>query len=270
MSDVCIITGGSGGIGFECAKMFKNSKVLISARSRDKLELAVNELKKSGVDAYFEVCDIKDKQDVEKLFKSGSKLGDIKTFINCAGVSGVGHDAISTFEIDLCASLNIIKASMEHLQKNSVLILISSMMGHMVPPNEAYDVYLREPDKEGALEALKNIAGENADTAYNFSKRGVILLAEKYAKSFGEKSMRILSVSPGIIMTEMAIKAAQAHPEVMKNMENMTPLKRNGTPKDIAEAVYFLSSDKASFISGTDILIDGGLTLALKEVYAKK
>ena len=80
---------------------------------------------------------------------------------------------------------------------------------------------------------------------------------------YGQKGARIVSVSPGIIMTPMAQKAAEEHPERMQKMKEMTPLRRNGQPEDIADVVKFLLSGDARFITGTDILVDGGMLTQL-------
>jgi NAD(P)-dependent dehydrogenase (short-subunit alcohol dehydrogenase family) len=73
-------------------------------------------------------------------------------------------------------------------------------------------------------------------------------------------------VSPGVIETQMALKAAEEHPERMKKIKQATPLKRNGQPEDVADAIYFLASDAASFINSTDILVDGGVIHNIKKM----
>lgn len=266
MKNVHIITGGSSGIGLECAKQFKDGVVLISSRSEDKLQNAEKELKKHGVDVVYKTSDLTDQKSLEELFHYADSLGKIRTIVNSAGVSGSGGDARFTFEIDLIGTENLIKESKKVVEENSVLILIGSMMGRIVPDSEDYNKYLENPSKEGSIDSLLKIVDNNSDTAYNFSKKGVQLLAQKYAPEFGEKGARIISVSPGIIMTPMAEKAAEEHPEQMNYMKSMTPAGRNGKPEDVAYAVAFLADEKASFITGTDILIDGGLTIKLPEI----
>lgn len=132
-----------------------------------------------------------------------------------------------------------------------------------------HDDLLRNPEKAGSLEKIAEILDGDSDEAYNYSKHGVQLLAKANATRFGKKGARILSVSPGIIMTPMSKKAAEEYPEKMKYMESITPLGRNGETEDIAEMIYLLAGDKASFITGTDILIDGGLTLNLQKQQQK-
>ncbi len=110
------------------------------------------------------------------------------------------------------------------------------------------------------------VVQNDSDNAYNFSKKGVHMLVKKWATQFGEKGARIVSLSPGIIMTPMSELAATDHPERMAFMKQMTPAGRNGMPEDIARAIEFLVDDKSSFITGTDLLVDGGLTNRLPEI----
>ncbi len=111
---------------------------------------------------------------------------------------------------------------------------------------------------------MSRFVGGSSDVMYNFAKRGVQLLTQKNANKWGQKRARIVSVSPGVIETPMALKAAEEHPERMEMIKKATPLQRNGKPEDIADVVHFLVSDKARFITGTDILVDGGVMLNIK------
>lgn len=269
MKNVYIITGGSSGIGLESAKEFKDGLVLITGRNEDKLIQAEKELKEAGIEVVYKTSDISDKNSVAELFKYGKSFGKIRAVINSPGVSGVGVDARLTFEIDLVGSQNLIDLTMEYMEEETVLILAASMMGHVVPSNEKYDDLLLNPTREGSIDALLQVVQNNADIAYNFSKKGVHMLVEKYASEFGKKGARILSLSPGIIMTPMGEKAAEAHPERMNYMKSMTPAGRNGRPEDISRVVSFLVDEKSSFITGTDITVDGGLTVNMPTIIAE-
>lgn len=266
MKNIHIITGGSSGIGLECAKEFKDGTVLITGRNEERLKGAEKELKEAGIDIAYKSSDISNRDSIKELFEYAKTLGTIKTVVNSAGVSGGSANAKLTLDIDLLGTENLIKETLKIAGENTALILIASMMGHVVPPNPDYDKYLENPSEEGAIDALVNVVKDQADVAYNFSKRGVHLLVEKYASEFGEKGARIVSLSPGIIMTPMGEKAAADHPEQMNFMKKMTPMGRNGKTEDIATAVSFLADDKASFITGTDLLVDGGLTIKLPEI----
>lgn len=265
MRNVHIITGGSSGIGLECAKLFKDGIVLISGRSEDKLKKSCEMLESLGIKVKYKASDVSDGQKVKELLSYAKELGNLKTVVHAAGVSGSGGDVMNTLKIDLLGTHNIIEETYNLIGKNTSVILISSMMGHMVPPDEDYDEALRNPEREDSLKKIETILDGDADKAYNFAKYGVQLLAKTNATRFGKLGARIVSVSPGIIMTPMSKKAAEEHPEQMQYMESITPVGRNGEPEDISELVHFLASDKASFITGTDILIDGGLTLNLQK-----
>lgn len=266
MKNVHIITGGSSGIGLECAKEFKDGIVLITGRNEERLQKAEQELKAVGIDVQYITSDVSDRDSVRALLEYGQSLGNIKTVINSAGVSGGSADAELTLKIDLLGVEYLIEETLALAKKNTVLVLISSMMGHMVPANPDYDRFLENPCDDGALDVLIDVAQNDADIAYNFAKRGVHLLVKKYTKEFGDKGARIVSVSPGIIITPMGEQAMADHPEQMKLMENMTPSGRNGQPEDIAYAVSFIADDRASFITGTDLVVDGGLTVRLPEL----
>lgn len=270
MKDIHIVTGGSSGIGLECAKSFKKGTVIITGRRENKLIEAVEELKKSGVDAIYKQGDISNIESIRELFQFASTKGSIKTVLNSAGVSGIGVDAKLTFEIDLLGTENLIKVAKEFIKEGGVVILLASMMGHIVSENPDYDKYLSDPSTKGAIDELVKIVEDRSDLAYNFSKRGVHLLVKKHAPELGRLGIRLISISPGIIMTPMSKKAAEEHPEQMNYMKMMTPMDRNGEPEDIVSVVEFLASDKASFITGTDILVDGGLTLKLPEIMSEK
>lgn len=273
MKNVHIITGGSSGIGLECAKKFTDGIVVITGRNEERLKTAKEELLKFGIEVEYKASDVSNRDNIKELFEYAKSLGKVKTIVNSAGVSGGSADAKLTLDIDLLGTDNLIKETANIMEENTVLILISSMVGYLVPSNPSYDHYLENPSEEGAIDALVAVAQNKADLAYNFSKKGVHMLVKKYAPEFGKKGARIVSVSPGIIMTPMAEQAAADHPEQMNYMKMMTPMGRNGVPEDIANAVSFLADDKASFITGTDLLVDGGLTIKLPEIakaYAAK
>lgn len=268
MENIHVITGGSSGIGLECAKRFKEGTVLITGRGEEKLKKAEEILKKEGIKVTSKISDISNRESIKELFNYAKSLGKVKTILNSAGVSGDMADAKRTFEIDLLGTENIINEALKVVEEDSVVILIASMMGHVIPANLEYDKFLESPSQAGAIDSLIEIVEDKSDVAYNFSKRGVQLMVRKYAFKFGNKKARIVSVSPGIIMTPMAEKAAAEHPEQMEYMKSMTPAGRNGKAEDIANAICFLADDKSSFITGIDLLVDGGLTIKLPRIVA--
>ncbi|MGC1633579.1 MAG: SDR family oxidoreductase, partial [Gelidibacter sp.] len=253
-----VITGGAGGIGQTCTNSFKDHPIIITDYSQKQVDEAIKSLKKEGFDVSGIACDITNQDDIKKLVKFVADKGALKALIHTAGVSGTVKNLKKVYTIDLVATELLVDAFYHLAEKDSVAILLSSMMAHTIPPYEKYDQALTNPQEEGSFETVSQFVNDSSDIMYNFVKRGVILLTHKNVDKWGAKGARILSVSPGVIETPMGLKAAKEHPEQMESIKQATPLKRNGQPEDIADVVYFLASDAARFITGTDILIDGG------------
>lgn len=261
-----VITGGAGGIGTACAKAFRNDHIILTDYSQNDVDRAIEDLKKEGITAIGISCDITKKEDIDKLTKFVSENGSFKALIHTAGVSGTMKDLKKIYDIDLVASEVLIDAFYDLATEGSVAVILSSMMAHTVPPSINYDEALSNPQAEGSFDTITKYIDGSSDILYNFAKRGTLLLTQKNANKWGTKGARIVSVSPGVIETPMGLKAAEEHPERMKMIKKATPLQRNGQPEDVADVIHFLVSDKARFITGTDILVDGGVVNNIKKM----
>lgn len=264
--ELIVITGGAGGIGQACARAFKNHPIILTDYSQSQVDEAVKTFKKEGFDVQGIACDITDKQDIEKLIQYVDEKGSFKALIHTAGVSGTVKDVKKVFTIDLVATDLLVDAFYKLAKKDSVAILLSSMMARTVLANMDYDEALTNPQEEDSFDVVLRFVKNDSDKMYNFAKRGVQLLTHKNADKWGAKGARIVSVSPGVIETPMALKAAEEHPERMEMIKQATPLKRNGQPEDIADVIYFMASDSARFITSTDILVDGGVIHNIKSM----
>jgi len=259
-NQVVLITGGAGGIGSSIAYALKDYKLVITEYSSEVLNMTVTKMKADGLNVIGYKNDITDEASLPALFDFVLQQGELKGVVHTAGVSGSVNDAKIVFDINLLGTYNLVEEFYNIAPKDSVIIVLSSMMGHMIPANAQYDKYLLNPKQEGAFEEIARYIDGSADTMYNFTKRGVLLITKDNTMRMGKKGARIVSISPGVIMTPMAKKALKEHSEIMKATLDNTPLKRYGAPEDVANAVGFLLSDKANFITGTDLIIDGGIT----------
>lgn len=262
--EVIVITGGAGGIGQACARAFKNHFIIITDYAQEVVDEVVEKLSYEGFDVTGLACDITNEADIKKLTQYVADQGSLKAFIHTAGVSGTVKDLEKVFTIDLVATDLLVDAFYSLAVEGSVAVLLASMMAHSVPPNKDYDDALANPQASDSFETVRQMVNNDSDMMYNFAKRGVLLLTHKNANKWGEKGARIVSVSPGVIETPMALKAAKEHPERMEMIKQATPLKRNGQPEEVAEVVSFLVSDAARFITSTDILVDGGVIHTIK------
>ena len=150
------------------------------------------------------------------------------------------------------------------MQAAGAAVFVSSLGGHLFVPPEAIDRLLDAPLRDGFLDQLASAASEpiGPSTAYGWSKIALMRMCRRSAVSWGRASVRINSISPGLIASPMGEREFASEPRKYAMLER-TPLARQGGMVEVAELVAFLCSSRAGFITGTDILIDGGLAAAL-------
>lgn len=256
---VMLITGGAGGLGVASGNKLKDRLLVVTDYAQDVVDQAVEKYRENGFEALGFKCDITSEKEVAKLIEFTKKQGTFSGLIHTAGVSETVHDLDKIFNINLKGTALIVNAVYNIAEKDASIVLFSSMMGHTVPPNPEYDKALIHPLEESSLEKVKKFVNDDPSLMYNFTKRGVLLLTKENVMRFGKKGTRINSISPGVIMTKMGLKAAEEHPEKINQLLEMTALHRTGEADDIADVVKFLVNDDSRFISGTDILVDGGV-----------
>ncbi len=186
-----------------------------------------------------------------------AKLGarKIAAFVHAAGVSPSMANGRRILEINFTATKALVETILPKMAPESAAVLIASNSGQIFA-NHFIDRSVRKLLK-GRLSLLAKLMLRSPKTAYPLSKRAVQLYAQAMAPAFGRAGARIVSISPGIIDTEMGRKEQGAGPE-MDKMISVTPLNRAGRAEDIASVVSFLVSPAACYITGTDILVDGG------------
>lgn len=256
---VMLITGGAGGLGVATGNKLKEYKIVVADYSEEVVNEAVENYKKNGYDAVGFKSDVTSKEEVKQLIEFTKKQGTFGGLVHTAGVSETVNDVDKVFNINLKGTALIVDAVYEIAEKDASIVLFSSMMGHTIPASEVYDEALKNPLAEGSIDVVKQVVKDDSSLMYNFTKRGVLLITQDNVMRFGKKGCRINSISPGVIMTKMGLKAAEEHPEIINNLLSMTALGRTGEPDDIAGVVKFMVSDDARFITGTDIIVDGGL-----------
>lgn len=237
----------------------RDYKLVVTDYSQEIVDKLVMELRGEGIDAMGFAADITDRAAIEELKNLALRQGNFKAVIHTAGVSGATKNLEKIFDINLRATDIVIDTFHDISRKDSVIVLIASMMGHAIPPNPTYDEALRKPNKKGAFSVVEPFVENNSDTMYNFTKRGVLLLCEDNVMRFGNMGARIVTISPGVVFSPMVKQAWSDHPETMEAQRRMTPAGRYGVPEDIAEIAKFLVCDCSEFITGTDIMVDGGL-----------
>lgn len=272
--NVCVITGGGSGMGLETAKIIgKDQKIILVGRTVSKLENAIEELKSLDIDAVSFPADASDRESIKKLVEFAAEQGDIKTVIHAAGVSPHMDNAEKIFNINAGGTININEEFGPAMVEGGVILNVASMSGYMLPPEkiptEMYKAALvsAEALEAGFKQMIPMIPEEQAaGTAYTISKNFVIWYTEKMALKFGKNGVRVVSISPGTFATPMG----DIEGEEAANFAKMGALGRVGNPIEIAKMMAFMASDECSYLTGTDILYDGGSIAAFHAMADQK
>ena len=170
---------------------------------------------------------------------------------------------IRILEVNLRATAFLIDEFEKLVEVGTVGVFIASMAGHLWPLDDAREAAMATADPHGVIAATGLSPDVDPGTAYAVSKRGVMVRVVAAARAWGARGARIVSVSPGMIATPMGHQESAAQP-LMNEMLEGSPIPRLGTPTDIAEAVAWVAGPSAAFITGTDVLVDGGVVASLR------
>ncbi|HEX3841577.1 MAG TPA: SDR family oxidoreductase [Acidimicrobiales bacterium] len=254
-----VVVTGAGGIGLACARRLGAGHQLVLAEADPTcLDSVVPTLRDEGYDVLGHQIDISDTSSVEGLAKFVADCGPLATIVHTAGLSPTMASGERILAVNLGGTALLIDAFERLVGEGTVGVFIASMAGHLWPADrdrEASVATAAAADVVGATGLAKDV---DPETAYAVSKRGVMVRVAAAARAWGAKGARIVSVSPGMIATGMGHQESAAQP-VMAEMLAASPIPRLGTPAEIAEAVAWLAGPGAAFVTGTDLLIDGGV-----------
>lgn len=273
---LAVITGGCGGMGVACAREFGGSHDLLLADiSAERLSQTQAQLRDEGY--LVRACvagDLADPAVIDDLMQAIDSHGPVSVLIHTAGVSSGMAEWQRILRTNVIGTRLLLAAIESRLSMGSVGVLIASVAGHLAPADRDVDALLASntpPDEllgkmEHHLRRLAAAQGQNGSfvysglsgPAYGVSKRATIREAALRSAAWAERGARIVSICPGIIWTPMG-RFEVEHGQAASIVLEQTALRRWGTSMDIARAAGFLASDAASFITGTDLRIDGGM-----------
>ena len=260
---VCVITGGSSGIGFAAARLMgqKGYTLVLAARTPAKLDTALEQLHKEGIEASACRCDMADWNSVQKLAACAAGLGEVSIVLHIAGMSPHMGDAGAIIRGNALGTVHIHDAFYPLLAPQGCLVDTCSMSAYLAPgflmPRKAYP--LASVDREAFLKKMQarvNLlpAKSRAGAAYAISKDFVIDYVRREAARFGARGVRVLSVTPGNFDTPMgALEKEEAQAYLRFNA-----IPRLGKPEEIAALYAAVSAPEMGYLTGTDILCDGG------------
>lgn len=260
---VCVITGGGSGMGLEAAKCMPRDRVIIiSGRTLAKLEVAAAQLKEMGFQVYPHTCDTSNREDVRALAEFAAKKGIITNVINAAGVSPAMADPETLFRINALGTVYVNEEFSKLMGKGSVILDISSNSAYILPAFMERRKAFMLADTEEALFLKKMIrlsslprdAYQKRGFAYALSKKFVIWYARRCAYEYAPKGIRVLSLSPGLVATDMGSKEKEAG----KDMITESAEGRMGLPTELGFAIASAADERNGYLAGVDILVDGG------------
>lgn len=258
---------GAGSMGTAIIKRISTNRIiLLGDISEENLKTRAKELRYNGYAVETQLVDALDSESVEAFAKKASELGKVKYFIDTAGASPNQASPEHIINLDLVATSVAIDIFAKYITKGGAGLIISSQTGYMMnlPAEVEEEIALTPTDELKDIEFIKNDAMINSGVAYVVAKRANHLrVRTAAATSWADAGARINTISPGIIVTPLAYDEFDAVGDAYQEMINSSAAKRVGTSEEIARAAEFLLNDDSSFITGIDLLIDGGVIASI-------
>lgn len=253
---------GAGGMSMAAARrVAQRYRVLLADLDAPRATERARQLQEEGGQAIGFGCDVTDTGAVAALATEVERLGNFRALVHVAGLSPSMADFATIMRVNLGGVARVANSLLPLASNGTAAVLISSLAAHNFQPAPDIAGLLAEPTEMRLVERLRTVLGAGNDTpeaAYQLSKWGVNSFCRRNARAWGERGARIVSLSPGLIATPQGALELEVRPTKRRLLEQ-SPFQREGTMHEIADAIEFLVSDKASFISGTDLLVDGGL-----------
>jgi NAD(P)-dependent dehydrogenase (short-subunit alcohol dehydrogenase family) len=264
MSEVTVVIG-AGSIGQAIARRISAGRnVLLADLRQGNAEAAAEVMSGAGFEVSTATVDVSERQSVHQLAETARALGDVTGVIHAAGVSPSQASPATILAVDLYGTALVLEEFGTIVAPGGAAVVIASQSGHRLGPlSAAEDAALATTpaDELLSLPMLQPDRVTDSLHAYQLAKRGNSLRVKAEAIRWGKRRARVNTISPGIIITPLA-KDELTGPrgEGYRRMIEMCPVRRAGTPDEVATIGALLLGPDGAFITGSDFLIDGGVT----------
>ena len=264
-----VVVIGPGGIGQAIARRVGSGRtLLLAAHNEEATEAAAGQLRGDGFDVAGWPTDISDRDAVEALADRAARMGPVTRVIHAAGVSPTQASIERLMAVDLAGTAFILDAFARVIAPGGAGIVVASMAGHRESPYEREIEHALATTPTDELLSLPFLAPEKIGSsvhAYALAKRGNALRVETAAAAWGKRGARVNTISPGVIITPLALdELSGPRKDWFENVREVSAAKRFATPDEVGDVAAFLLSEQAGFITGADLLMDGGVTSALR------
>ena len=266
MKEVIVVIG-PGQIGQAIARRVGFGKhVLLADKRQENAKAAAEVLGNAGYDVGVATVDVSSREDLHALVEAATGLGQVAGLIHAAGVSPSQASVATILKVDLYGTALVLEEFGNVIERGGSGVVIASQSGHRLPPlSVEQNKALATTPVEELLKLPSLQPDQVTDTlhAYQLSKRGNSLRVAAEAVRWGKRGARINTISPGIIMTPLA-KDELTGPrgEGYRRMIAVSPAGRAGTPDEVASVAALLMGPDGGFITGSEFLMDGGVTAA--------
>jgi NAD(P)-dependent dehydrogenase (short-subunit alcohol dehydrogenase family) len=243
--------------------------VVLADFDEAKLGAVVDDLTADGFTVTGQHVDVSDRSSVDALVAVARDLGPLRALVHTAGLSPTMASADRVLDVDMLGTEHVLDAFLDIVVDGTAAVCIASMAGHMAALTAEQERAVTAAPIDGLMDAIAGAELGDFGATYSVAKRVNQLRVERAAVAWGEKGGRVNSISPGIISTPMGRRElVEGAGEQMQGMLDISPVRRIGTAEDIAAAVQWLASPEASFVSGCDLRVDGGVTAAIRGLMA--
>lgn len=264
MARPLLLVIGAGGMGEAVARRSGSGKRVWLADVDEAAATGLRDrLVADGFDAHAHVIDVSSRASVEALASEVRQRGGALQLVHTAGLSPVQASVQAVLAVDLYGVALVLEAFADAMLEGGSIVIIASMAGVFMPPpaaDVAQGFMWQSPEALLELPAVQPDQLGNSGLAYALAKQANILRVQAVSHGFGQQGVRVNAISPGVISTAMGQEELSGPAgEMMRQLVAGSPLGRVGTAQDIAAATAFLLGEDAVFITGTNLLVDGGV-----------
>lgn len=271
------MTGAAGAMGSACARSMATAVdgLLLTDCDDERLAAIAEQIADdTGAVVATVVGDVSDPGVVAEITTQAAAMGELHAVVHTAGLSPSMAGWEEILHVDLAGTARLLDAFLPSVVPGTVAVCIASIAGHLGAFAPEMDAVLDAPLVTDFAARFRSQFGAEPDpgSTYRLAKRGVIRLCERAAIAWGARGGRVVSLSPGLVDTAMG-RLELEHNPIKVDLARRTPIRSThqgpdavlpGNVADIADAVAFLCSERASFVSGCDVRVDGGLVGAMQ------